>query len=197
MKMIYKSQSWLRRWLTPLFLLLMMSALSSCKAQSKDKESVAAKVPMGTKIALTLTGYNYTNRYIDTFSVDGAGGGNLFVSDDTNGGGKSACCVSYRTGARARKVIVRWQADACTFDEYADSAGIKHHEIHSFFKEVEVQIEPRIPDQPRYFEVHFFSDGHVEAAITEHESPSRLILTKDREDRSHYPRCPNGKKPEK
>ncbi|MES2117682.1 MAG: DUF3304 domain-containing protein [Pseudomonadota bacterium] len=195
--MNFKSQHWWKKWLAPLFLALIVPALSSCKAQSNDEQAPPSKPPMGTKVALTLTGYNYTNRYIDTFSVDGAGGGNLFVSHGASGGGGSVCCVSYVTGARARKVSVRWQTGACTFGEYTNSSGVKYHEIHSFFKEVEVQIDPRIPDQPAYFEVHFYPDGHVEAAITEHASPPRLLLSKDREDRSHYPQCPNDKEPEK
>ncbi len=68
---------------------------------------------------------------------------------------------------------------------------------HSYFKEVEVQVhvDPKTVERPQYLEVHFYPDGHVEAAVTEHESPPRLILNKDREDNSPYPRCPNGKQP--
>ena len=31
-------------------------------------------------VSLTLHGYNYTNRYIDSYSINGQGGGNLFLS---------------------------------------------------------------------------------------------------------------------
>lgn len=195
--MIFRSQYWWHRWLAPLLLLLMTLALSSCKAKSNDKQSPEFKPPMGTKVALTLTGYNYTNHYIDSFSVDGAGGGNLFVSDGVDGGGGSVCCVSYRIGAGAWKAVVRWQTGACIYDERVDSEGGKHSSTHSFFSEAEVQIDRDIPSNPAYFEVHFYPDGHVEAAITEHASPSRLLLSEDRKDRSNYPLCPNGKKPEK
>ena len=159
-------------------------------------EKPRVKAPMGTRIELTLEGYNYTNRYIDEFSVDGNGGGNLFVSGENSGGGGSVCCVSLISGAHARKVKVRWQTDACTYDEQTYSNGEKNSNTYRIFKEVEVQVDPHIPDYPAYFEVHFYPDGHVEAAITEHASPPRLKLSKSREDRSPYRQCPNDKKPE-
>jgi hypothetical protein len=150
---------------------------------------------MGTRIELALVGYNYTNRYIDQFDVDGQGGGNIFVSGPGTAGSGNACCVSYRSGAKARKVRIRWQADACTFTSYIDADGGKHERIHSYFKDVEVQIDPNIPDFPRYLEVHFYPDGHAEAAITEHESRARLRLSSDRENKTRYSRCPDDKKP--
>jgi len=184
--------------------ILVVLALPACHAKSPVKqvydESGARtesrrKAPMGTRIELTLVGYNYTDRYIDQFDVDGQGGGNLFVSEGRNGGGKSACCVTYLSGANARKVTLRWQSEACTFYDYTDEDGKKHDRTHSFFKEIEVQVNPTIPDFPSYFEVHFYPDGHAEAAITEHESRSRVILNKDREDNSAFQRCPNDTKP--
>jgi hypothetical protein len=36
----------------------------------------------------------------------------------------------------------------------------------------------------------------VKAAVTGSTSPPRLLLRKEREDNSKYPRCPNDKKPE-
>lgn len=185
--------------LSPILMSLLVLALPACHAQSSatpatvDKTPV--KAPTGTRIELTLTGYNYTNRYIDQFDVDGQGGGNIGVSGPNSAGSGSMCCVSYRSGAKARKVKIRWQADACTFLDYVDGKGVKHHRAHSYFKEIEVQIDPNIPDFPRYFEVHFYPDGHVAAAITEHASRSRLTLSKDREDNSDFPRCPDDTEP--
>jgi hypothetical protein len=187
-----------QRWLAAFCIALMLLSVSACNAQAPNAppaEKPAAKAPIGTRMQLGLVGYNYTNRYIDTFDVDGQGGGNLFVSGPGGGGGGTACCVNYRSGVSTWEVTVRWQIGACIFNERTDGEGGKHHDTHSFFKEVKVQVDPNIPDQPRYFEVHFYPDGHVEAAITEHASPPRLVLAEDREDRSHYPRCPNGKEP--
>ncbi|PWF49292.1 DUF3304 domain-containing protein [Massilia glaciei] len=175
-----------------------MLAMVACEFRPIDaagSEMSAAK-PMGTQISLTLTGYNYTNRYIDQFSVDGQGGGNLYVSGPLGGGGGSVCCVPYIIGAGAWKTMIRWQVGGCRFDEIIDSGGQTLFQVHPVFKEIEVHINPSIPDNPRYFEVHFFPDGHAEAAITEYSSPPRLILSKDREDRSPYRQCLNNKKPE-
>ncbi len=194
------NQYFSKRWSTFFVgLLLVVSGLSACGARtptSDATQNARKKLPMGTTIGLTLVGYNYTNRYIDEFSVDGVGGGNLFVSGPTSGGGGDVCCVNYITGPGEWKVHVKWQADACTYDEHTWSNGEKHSEIYSYFKEADVLVDPHVPDHPAYFEVHFYPDGHVEAVITEHASPPRLKLSKSREDRSPYRQCPNDKKPE-
>lgn len=191
------------RWLTSISLAVVVMTSAACHGQSPKPpsidapatvESAPAKAPKGTRINLTLTGYNYTNRYIDQFDVDGQGGGNIGVSGPTTGGNGSACCVSYYSGGGSWKVKIRWQKDACTYNERW-SHGEEFSDTYSYFKEVEVQVDPNIPDFPRYFEVHIYPDGHAEAAITEHESMARLALNKDREDNARYPRCPDGKKP--
>jgi len=53
-------------------LLLMAGVLTGCQAEQKKM--------------LGITGYNYTNRYIDGFSVNGQGGGNVLISEDHAGG---------------------------------------------------------------------------------------------------------------
>ncbi len=197
MNTLVSTQSHQYRWFFALILVLAMLALSACNAQSQGNSSAdesVAKPPRGKVVSLTLAGYNYTNRYIDTFSVNGQGGGNLFISGPTSGGGGSICCVSYVNGLKDWTVEVRWQSDACKYDSGMDQ-GVMKQRTHSYFKEVKVQVDPNIPDRPQYFEVHFYPDGHVEAAVTEHASPPRLILSEDRKDKTPYPRCPGGKQP--
>lgn len=178
--------------------LMMAIAVTGCDAREASSntptasEFAAPREPVG----LTIYGYNYTNRYIDQFYVDGNAGSNLGVSTPTAGGSKSVCCFSYTPGTPAPKTVtVKWVASGCTYKEtnmYNETSSWAHH----FFKTQEVPVNPKIPANPGYFEVHFYPDGHVEAAITEHSSPPRLILSEDREDRSDYPRCPNDKKPQ-
>jgi hypothetical protein len=203
MKSIFSSRKTGPRLPTSISLALVMMTSAACHGQTAKPGTTGTpaatdraqmKAPMGTRIELALTGYNYTNRYIDQFDVDGQGGGNIGVSGPNTAGNGSACCVSYRSGAKARKVKIRWQRDACTYNERI-SGGETFNDIYLFFKEVEVQVDADIPDNPRYFEVHIYPDGHAEAAITEHESRARLALNKDREDNTHFPRCPDGKKP--
>lgn len=204
MKFILCIPSRRHRWRILISLPLAMFMLAACQAKHFASDGKVNEVaserheipaPIGTPIELMLTGYNYTNRYIDEFDVDAQGGGNLFVSEGANGGGKNVCCISYRSGAKARKVRIRWQSDACIFTSYTDGEGHKHERTYNYFNEVEVQVSSTIPRFPRYFEVHFYPDGHVEASITEHESRSRLVMKGDRENNWKYPRCPDDTEP--
>ncbi|MDB5935227.1 MAG: hypothetical protein JWQ01_2571 [Massilia sp.] len=149
----------------------------------------------GAELNLALVGYNYTSRYIDTFSVNGQGGGNVYVSSPTSGGGGTVCCVSYRKGATAYEVTVRWHAGGCMYRAPARMADGRTHLGHSFFRELRVKVDPHIPDGATNFEVHFYPDGHVEAAITARASAPRVVSSEDRADRSEYQRCPGDKEP--
>jgi hypothetical protein len=152
---------------------------------------------LGSETELALVGYNYTLRYIHSFSVDDKGGGNIHVSGPTSGGGGIVCCLSYTRGASAGQVMVRWQSGGCTYRAPGPLSDGRTHLVHNFYHEIKVQIDPSIPDRPRYFEVHFFSDGRVEAAITDKISPPRIALSESRADRSQFQRCPGDQKPNK
>jgi len=183
-------------------ILTALSVVMAIAVTGCDAKEVTTETPAATKIAaprepvgLTIYGYNYTNRYIDQFYVDGNAGSNLGVSTPTAGGSKSVCCFSYTPGTPAPKTVtVKWVASGCTY-KVKGTYGEIFHDIYHFFKTLEVPVNPQVPANPGYFEVHFYPDGHVEAAITEHSSPPRLVLSEDREDRSDYPRCPNDQKP--
>ena len=175
----------------------MAIAVTGCDAKEATttpptaSEFAAPREPVG----LTIYGYNYTNRYIDQFYVNGNGGENLRVSGPSSGGGGSVCCFSYTPGTPVPKMVtVKWVASGCTY-KVKGTYGEIFDDIHHFFKTLEVPVNPKVPANPGYFEVHFYPDGHVEAAITEHSSSPRLILSEDREDRSDYPRCPDDQKP--
>ena len=169
--------------------------VAACHAQSGVTASGGTAVPAGKPIMLTITSYNYTNRYIDQFFVNGRGGGNVFVSTPDAGGGKGSCCVVYTPGAPAPKTVkVKWQASGCVY-YYRSSDGEPISRAHHFFKEIEAPVAPMAPANPVNFEVHFYPDGHVEAAITDTISAPRVKLPQGRADRSDYPDCPGGTKP--
>lgn len=165
-------------------LIVAIPTLSACKETNNSSDL----------IELGITAYNYTNRSISQFSVNGAGGGNVHVSGPNGGGGGTVCCAAFAKGTTNVKVTVRWQTGSCTYN-HRTSGGESFADRHSFFKEEEIPVDPNIPANPNYLEVHFYPDGHVEAAITETASRPRLILSKDREDRSRSKSCPGGKKP--
>jgi hypothetical protein len=69
------------------------------------------RTPKGMK-GLTITGYNYTDTYIDSFRVNGAGGGNVEVSTPTAGGGKGTCCAPVRADMPLpAPVEITWSRD--------------------------------------------------------------------------------------
>jgi hypothetical protein len=173
--------------------------ISGCEARIGPGEKIGQEdgvKRIGSEVGLTLTGYNYTDKYIDEFSVNSLSGGNLYVSDSVNGGGGSTCCVGYITGVEDWKIPIRFHVGSCTYDTQPDSTGKMFSRTHNFYKTVEVQVDKNIPPRPSYFEVHIYPDNHVEAVVTEKSSSARLILSKDREDKSPYKQCPNDRRPE-
>lgn len=116
-------------------------------------------------IGLAIEGYNYTNRYIASFTVadeegNGAWGGNVFLSSPTLGGGGRTCCVMLDPKAK-KPVLLRidW-----TLDRIDDVTG--HTIAPEIKKQTWVTVVPSFPADPQNFEVHFYPDGHVEAACS-------------------------------
>ncbi|WP_374582014.1 DUF3304 domain-containing protein [Pseudoduganella sp.] len=179
-----------------IFRISVAAAMSLVAAGCDASSSVAAPTPLKEEYGLTIVGYNYTSRYIHSFSVDGQGGGNIHVSSATSGGGGSVCCASYFPSAKNTTVAVRWQASACRYIHSIHKNGEKEWAHHGFFKEREVPVMFRADGEPAYLEVHIFPDEHVEAFVTSKLSKPRLLLKKDRANDSEYPRCPNDKEPE-
>jgi hypothetical protein len=151
-------------------------ALPACSEQGAAQTAQPAP---GQPIALTIVGYNYTDRYIDSFTVNGQGGGNLFLSTPTTGGGKGACCVTWTPGGQLpKKVIVRWVGAYCK-DRRTNSAGETHDWTVPIWRQAVAELNGPIPANPGAFEVHIYKDAHVEVAITEFESPPRLALPEE------------------
>ncbi len=144
-------------------------------------DAASAAAPSANKLhTLTIYGYNYTNRYIDQFSVNGQGGSNLYLSTPTSSGGGGTCCIGWRDGRQLPiKVRVRWVADYC-LAEAKNRYGESFTAVQHTFKEKEVEFNGPVPADPGYFEVHFYPDERVEVAITAMPSTPRLKLDPDR-----------------
>lgn len=175
----------------------LLSTLCACSngASSQTGSSGLPVYQERGPISLSLVGYNYTDRYINEFSVSGRGGGNLYVSSPTSGGGGTTCCAKHWPGLKERKVKVRWQSGACYYRVRASDSDRVYETLHSFYKEAQVVVDDRAGERARYMEVHFYPDGSVQLAATEQPSMPRLALDESRADRTRYPRCPNGDKP--
>ena len=125
---------------------------------------------------LDVVGYDYTDRAIADFSVNGAGGGNIELSTPTAGGGKYACCVLLsRNTVTPFLVDVVYQRDA--FESYPPRKVI---EPAGQYVKVKVEVKGPIPSNPGYLEIHFYPDGHIEGAISGHDGPSPPRLKLER-----------------
>ncbi|WP_413785856.1 DUF3304 domain-containing protein [Aquabacterium sp.] len=132
--------------------------------------------------SLLIQGYNYTDDYIHSFTVDGQGGGNLYVSGPTSGGGGSVCCASFSKGSPLPiRLKIRWVAAYCMWNEpnpYPYGQRFYNQRI-SLWREAEALAVDLSQGKPRALEVHIFPDGHVEAAITQGHSRPRMVLPDD------------------
>lgn len=154
------------------------AAATACNSQTSVPQQAPpasapapAPAPQPRSYSLTIYGYNYTDTGIGSFEVNGQGGGNLMVSGPTSGGGSSVCCVSLHTPLPPdHKVKIKWTRDG------------------DIWCEQEVMVRPPVPPHPKYFEVHFYRDGHVEVAITEVDSDPRLKLDRASSGSRHQDR---------
>ncbi|TFW13638.1 DUF3304 domain-containing protein [Duganella callida] len=182
--MEHKNAAWAG---TVLVGLVLLGVLCACGRGAPSHHSAE-------QVSLAIVGYNYTSKYIDSFSVNGQGGGNIFVSSPTSGGG-IVCCASYRPGSLIKTVHIRWQSGACYFKEQSSLSKQMFDTIYPFYTEQDVPVEVLAANDPQYMEVHFYPDGSIKAAITEKISPPRLSLDERRNDRTRFPPCPNDRKP--
>jgi hypothetical protein len=150
-----RSSSYLLRSLVLFFLLsALMVGLSSCRAQQSGDEALSEKSDPEFFL-LGLIGYNYTDKYIDSYSVDGEGDGNIMVSSPTSGGGGIVCCVKLEKDVTwPIRVRVRWQSAGCTYTTRSHISNSVFENIHSFFKETEVEVRGEVGMNPKYLEVH-------------------------------------------
>ena len=148
---------------------------------------------------LSIGAYNYTDRYIDDFRVNGQGGGNLSISNEDHGtGGGSVCCVSWMEGSQLPlKIEIMWTASYCRLPRpglfiangviYEPDApgtpriptGVKAEPYTTrepIVHVAELDFMGPVPKNPKNFVVHFYKDGHIELAMTEEDEGPRLKL---------------------
>jgi hypothetical protein len=113
-------------------------------------------------VMLGILGYNHTDRYIDTFSVGGQGGSNVFPME---GGGSVVCCIGYRP---SRPLPIEMEVE-WTFGYRRNEQGeiVVPSETH----QKKAILTGPVPDDPHNLEVHFMPDGTVQLRITSMRSP--------------------------
>ena len=112
-------------------------------------------------VTLSLIAYNYTGRYIDSYSVDGQGGGNAY---ETTAGVRVVCCLSFRPDSKLPFTVkVEWVFGR---EEDAQRRVTRPQEKRS----ATATVYGPIPKEPSEFETHFLPDGSVRVFITEMRS---------------------------
>lgn len=132
-----------------LFAIFVALAISGCSLrQTRAQPSDRATAQIGI--------VNHTGYYIDSATVDGAGGGNM---DSWGIGIANICCISIpRVWYSGMKVLVRWdmpeghkhivKEKIVEVEKYEETGSIYMH----FFPndEVRVVVSPVIPGSPEY-----------------------------------------------
>src|SRR5574343_1907958 len=115
----------------------------------------------GDTRSVTLVGYNYTDRPIGGFSVNGVGGSNVAVLHKEGGGGMS-CCVDVTVG---QTVKIKWRYHRTK----------KQREAGMPIEDRETTAMVPLPQRPEanYLEVHFYPDHHVELALVNFPGKAR------------------------
>ena len=148
-----------RRWLIQAAALVStILVLGGCNAPPPPAASAEDLPPM-REHGVTIYGYNYTDRFIGLFDVNGHGGGNIAVSTPTAGGGSHTCCGSvFAPTSFPIPYTIKWTQEGDIWCEQT------------------IMLPPVQVLEPKYLEVHFYPDGHIELAATEDFSEPRLKL---------------------
>ena len=115
---------------------------------------------------LGITGYNYTGRYIDGFSVNGQGGTNMGAH--TNGSGE-ACCIAWRPGT-ALPVMMRVEWTYGIEGDLQTGEVFRQREDHS----AEVELQGPISAYPTILVVHFYPNNTVQVEVAEDYPEPRI-----------------------
>jgi hypothetical protein len=156
-------------WMLSLLLLGSLSACATGPAVVSPSSQTTARDPRPSIQGLAIAGYNYTDLYIDSFEVNGHGGGNLEVSDAVAGGGKYTCCMSVYPALVPYPVTIKWTR--------GDGRDI--------WCEAKAMVKGPIPAEPHYFEVHFMPEGKIEIEVAEDNSPPKVKLERTSYARRH------------
>lgn len=139
----------------------LLSATLAALALTACQEGPKAEPKM-----LGITGYNYTGRYIDGFSVNGQGGTNMGAH--TNGSGE-ACCIVWRPGT-ALPVTMRVEWTYGYEKDFDTGRLLRAAEVH----QAEVELKGPISKQPAILVVHFYPDNTVEVEVAEDYPEPRI-----------------------
>jgi len=169
-----------------IFSLLIAIVLMRNAAFAQQPEIPVSENEEKTHYLFSIIGYNYTNRHIDGFSIDGQGGGDVRVSSPTSGGGGIVCCVLFSKKPKwPIHVLIRWQSGGCRVWHKDRRFGHNRY----YYKETTVNVEPGSSKQPSGITVHFFQDGSVRVRLINDLEPPLVRLPEERAVDDYFPEC--------
>jgi len=119
-------------------------------------------------VMLGIVGYNHTERYIDSFSVGGQGGGNVFA---TSSGG-IVCCIGYRP---SRPLPIEMEVEWVWGSEEDENQKLTRPRERASYR---ATLNGPVPKEPHYLEVHIFQDSTVQLRIVNYPSPFPAMATR-------------------
>jgi hypothetical protein len=120
----------------------------------------AVEIHKPSSYSVCLQGFNYTDRIIDEYRVNGLWGGNVSAkeADEHYGGGGKLACVGSVGGKTA---TIMWKYGMPTLADYHNGVKPETHEVT-------LPMPVAQSNHARYFQVHFFPDNHVELKLLDH-----------------------------
>ncbi len=124
---------------------------------------------------LKIVGYNYTDRPIAYLSVNGRGGAGVSLSISSSRAGSVGNMLLPHSTKTPFWLDIKYQKDA--LDSYPPRKII---EPASDYINTKVEVTGPVPANPGYVEIHFYPDGHIEAALSGADGPSPPRLKLER-----------------
>lgn len=146
-----------------------------------------------TDYQLDVIAYNYTDKTIGSYSVDGAWVGDVILSSPTSGGSGTGCCFMLPKKLKSPvRVTIRWQIGGCRYYVKSPSSNYMYGKTHYYYKEQIIPVQLKSKINPNHLAIHFFPDGSVQAHVTDELDLPLISLPEGRIDKSSFPRCSNG-----
>lgn len=170
-------------------LILLMVAISLLSGAHARKSETPVSENEEKTYMLGIIGYNYTDSYIATFSIEGQGGGFVRLSSPTSGGSGVVCCVLFSKKPEwPIQVHIRWQSGGCRV--YAKNRQYGHDRF--YYKESIVNVEKGSSSHPSHIAVHFYKDDSVRVRLMDDLESPLVLLPKDRAVERDFPECKPG-----
>jgi len=113
-----------------------------------------------------VTGYNYTDRSIALFTIDGFGAGGA-NAHESGGGGGTVCCMSVPQNGKTWHIKIVYEL---TQEQYKK-------DLPNDVYEADIPVPPLLNKHDGYIEFHFLPDRRIEALWVKYPTGLRNLST--------------------